>query len=532
MAFKTEELLGIGVTTLSGDTTIHGNSTINGTLEVNDNVSFNGVMEVSGEAWLTGSTYIGGTLEVQVVSSFLNGIDAQSNNSGNAIYSHNGSVTIESGTLILGNGSNVQSNNYGSLSGNYAIYDGQLHLENGIVVSDGTYSPSGFTNGTSGTSGENGTSGTSGIGIDGTSGTSGATGNDGTSGTSGENGAGSIQELNRGLGYGNGVFAIPPSGTNNFIFGDESMTGITTAISNITFGPLQYPANQTGDKNIFIGSESISGYYPGQLGNRTANNNIAIGHGAMKYAAYDGSPTQNIVVGNDAAGGANMTGDHNILIGHIASQNIKEGSIQNICIGYSVLGGNQQNSQRNIIIGHGAASGGGNNTQSDNLVIGAYAGYNKFSDVTLNKQFLIDGYGAIRNNTAEENENAMFVGQFDRYVQNQSLTINAGVNINGSFTVSGQTISGVSPYGIINVTDPIFTGTTLLKLYRLSGTTDFILPNATGSGNWIKIKNIYSNSITISTLGTQTIDSVSTKILNAFDALEFVDGAVGNWDVI
>lgn len=74
MGFRTEELIGIGDTTLSGNTEVHGG------LTVHDDVDFLGQLEISGELYVdgmvtfTGSTIIGGSLDVNCISNFNNGI--------------------------------------------------------------------------------------------------------------------------------------------------------------------------------------------------------------------------------------------------------------------------------------------------------------------------------------------------------------------------------------------------------------------------------------------------------------------------
>lgn len=103
---------------------------------------------------------------------------------------------------------------------------------------------------------------------------------------------------------------------------------------------------------------------------------------------------------------------------------------------------------------------------------------------------------------------------------------------------TGTTINYHPKMNITNISSS-YTGTTVDEYIRCSGTTDsgttytLLLPSATGSGNFLTIKNIADGIVTISSQDTETIDySLSSISLILSQVLRLVDGDVGNWDII
>jgi hypothetical protein len=91
-------------------------------------------------------------------------------------------------------------------------------------------------------------------------------------------------------------------------------------------------------------------------------------------------------------------------------------------------------------------------------------------------------------------------------------------------------------FTITNITTA-YTGSTDDQYIRCSGTTvsgstyTLVLPNATGSGNLLIIKNIDQGIITIVPQESQTIDYGLTPItLTSNQVAKLIDGSVDNWD--
>ena len=99
---------------------------------------------------------------------------------------------------------------------------------------------------------------------------------------------------------------------------------------------------------------------------------------------------------------------------------------------------------------------------------------------------------------------------------------------NGTSGTSGGGGSGV--YTIVNVSNDITTGSTT-NYYRLSGVTTFYLPAATGTGNWMIVKNTTNNVATIYPKNSEKVDGQVLKTMNQYDTYMFVDGASNNWDI-
>ena len=102
---------------------------------------------------------------------------------------------------------------------------------------------------------------------------------------------------------------------------------------------------------------------------------------------------------------------------------------------------------------------------------------------------------------------------------------------------SGTTNDYHPSFSVTNIYSA-YTGSTNDEYIRCSGSTSgstypVLLPDATGSGNLLTIKNIDIGVITIISKGTQTMDySLSPIYLNQYDVLRLIDAEYNNWDVI
>ena len=92
------------------------------------------------------------------------------------------------------------------------------------------------------------------------------------------------------------------------------------------------------------------------------------------------------------------------------------------------------------------------------------------------------------------------------------------------------TSGGGAVYSIMNISDPSYTGTTSYY-YRTSGTTEFYLPAASGSGEWLLIKNLYDTLTVYPATGLEKIDSASSKTMNFNDGFLLIDATATNWDI-
>lgn len=114
------------------------------------------------------------------------------------------------------------------------------------------------------------------------------------------------------------------SGSGNVFIGESAGQNVTTSPHNIAIGKNAVSGstqiNPVGTENVCIGSGSGSV--------KIGDNNIAIGTNAMKQ-----SGSNNIVLGNSAAGQTEVIGSTNIVIGTRACNNVTVGN-NNILLGY------------------------------------------------------------------------------------------------------------------------------------------------------------------------------------------------------
>jgi len=95
--------------------------------------------------------------------------------------------------------------------------------------------------------------------------------------------------------------------------------------------------------------------------------------------------------------------------------------------------------------------------------------------------------------------------------------------------------SGTQEYTMDTLSDSTDTAE-VNTYYRLSGTTTLNLPSATGSGNWILVKNLHTGALscTITADGTDLIDGEATYALTVSNSVLLIDaesGPGGAWDI-
>lgn len=249
MAFLTENLIGAGITTLSGDTSIDGALSVAGSqnlsgttniyenLNVSGEVDFNGTLDVHSNFNVYSTANIG-AIEFQndSVDDGATGFNVKDPYTGSYLHSVSGDIPVGTGNILVRRGIIVTGSTFGvSIAGS----SGTSGV--GESGSSGTSGENG-TSGSSGT-GENGTSGSSGSGESGSSGTSGET--DGTSGTSGETGY-----VTTGLTYVNDVFNI---------IGDLTINGESVVSGSSGTSGDEGTSGTSGETDGTSGSSGSSG---------------------------------------------------------------------------------------------------------------------------------------------------------------------------------------------------------------------------------------------------------------------------------
>jgi len=257
-----------------------------------------------------------------------------------------------------------------------------------------------------------------------------------------------VRGTNFGLGV-SGVFTALTTGTQNFAFGNNTMSSITWEAGNIAIGN-DAMRTATSQGNVAIGQFSLG---DGAVG---GNNNIAIGRYAMRQAT--GNAAANIAIGPSALLRINA-GQRNIGTGNLAAQNLQTGS-SNVVLGDQVM--------------VGVVTGDGNVAVGDNALSGLVAG-NKSNNIALGSaaaRFLADG-----TTNSERVYNSIFIGAHVRVgpVDNQANQIVIGYEAAGAgsntitlgnndmtafYTRAGMMIGNpggiVPPPGGINMGGPLF----------------------------------------------------------------------------
>jgi len=283
----------------------------------------------------------------------------------------------------------------------------------------------------------------------------------GTIGLEAASGASAIGDLSdaittatQNVGIGSGALdsLTASSGNYNSALGVNALTAVSTGDYNVGIGREAGAALQTGSQNVFVGSQaggnsgtdaaqnvivgyqsaysatSLSnsvtlGYEAGKFGMKSASNNIAIGHSAMKgHSSNSTGANYNLAIGTESLE-AITTGDYNLGIGYKTLEANTTG-LRNIAIGAQALDAADTESD-NIAIGYDAL-GATINGAEKNVVIGNYAG-----------------------DAITEADNSVFVG-YEAGSANQTGTTNTAVGYRSMLHGTGQQnvmIGGESGYG-------------------------------------------------------------------------------------
>ncbi|MFA5643087.1 MAG: tail fiber domain-containing protein [Candidatus Paceibacterota bacterium] len=244
-----------------------------------------------------------------------------------------------------------------------------------------------------------------------------------------------------------GILSLSSNTTGNYntAIGSASLSSNTTGNSNIAIGRYTLTANTAGNYNTAIGHHSLTANtigndntaigYLSLLSNTTGYSNTANGTRALRTASTGYENTAN---GADSLS-SNTSGHENTAIGVSAlfSNNI---GYQNTALGEYALATNTTGNG-NVALGFSALyNPSSNTTGSGNVALGSYAGRYE----TGSNSFYVDNQD--RTNTAGDKSKALMYGTFDALPANQTLTINASVNVAGAFTVNGSPVGGGGSY--------------------------------------------------------------------------------------
>lgn len=276
---------------------------------------------------------------------------------------------------------------------------------------------------------------------------------------------------NIGIGYETGY--TNETGSKNILIGDEAgRDGGSAVQKNIMLGSLA-GKNNSGSKNIFIGSSDSDTSGVGIV--TSGEKNIFIG---SNVGIDNTSGEKNIFIGA-GAGESNTTGLENINIGLAAGQNVSEG-LRNIHIG-SHTGSLVTSGDRNIMIGDRAGESTGVNVEN-NIFLGEESGENadqnnlifigtkagKANTSGINNIFIGENAGEL-NTTARNN---IFIGK-------QAGEVSVGADIGGE-----------------RIGNNIFIGTEAGK-NNTSGTNNIFVGNQAGDNNTTGINNVVIGSNTM-----------------------------------
>ncbi|MFA7151847.1 MAG: tail fiber domain-containing protein [Candidatus Paceibacterota bacterium] len=236
-----------------------------------------------------------------------------------------------------------------------------------------------------------------------------------------------------------GAFSLySNTGNYNSALGGSSLFSNTTGGSNSAMGYQSLRSNSTGSYNSALGSYSL---YSNSIG----HDNSAMGY----YSLYSNS-TGNL---NSAVGSgslySNTTGGSNSALGYRSLFSNAEGNY-NSALGRESLYYNTSGAQNSAV---GSGSLNSNSTGSYNSALGSYSllanatgnnnvalGYSAGRYETGSNAFYIDNQD--RGSSVNDKSKALMYGTFDANPVNQTLAINANVNVVGNLTVNGSPVGG------------------------------------------------------------------------------------------
>ncbi len=280
---------------------------------------------------------------------------------------------------------------------------------------------------------------------------------------------------------------------------------------------------------------------------------------ATRLTLKSSTGNSNLFIGSSTTGNNTLTGSYNTFIGDVVGSETTSGQV-NVIIGVAA-GGENTTGSYNAFYGNNA--GGSNTTGSYNSYIGINSGAGDESTGSYNTglgYFSLHGIEGGVSNTAighyagsllVSGDSNVFVGNEAGYYETGSNKLMIDVEkysneanardsslIYGDFAADQLTINGGQLGNVTTVnaaTYDLLTGDYILLItYTATGAvTSLTLPTAqTVTGRTIVIKdsgNASTNSITIDTQASQTIDGAATLVINSdYESVNlFSDGT--NW---
>ncbi|AXG71657.1 hypothetical protein KORDIASMS9_03914 [Kordia sp. SMS9] len=339
---------------------------------------------------------------------------------------------------------------------------------------------------------------------------------------------------------GTGAMQNNVSGDENVSIGVGSLGNIIDSNGNVGIG-FNSGLNNTGEKNVFIGSEAtISGNISNRLvidnsnttdplidgdflantlninGELSINDNFSFpttdgtngqvlstnGSGAVSWQSIPiTSNTGNLFVGNNA--GTNVSDSGNVLIGPRAGRDLTS-NIDNTMVGNGA--GESNTGNRNTFMGYLA---GQNNTGSDNTFIGYRAGQN--NALGTNNVFIGPNTGSNESGSNKlyiDNSNTSAPLIFGDFYAN-TLKVNGTLETTSNTTVGGtlkigssSTLSGIYKASIFKNVGSVSGNSSRIETFTINGVSPgdvvFVSPSENLSGQivisqcWVSANNTVS----------------------------------------
>jgi len=327
---------------------------------------------------------------------------------------------------------------------------------------------------------------------------------------------------------GNGLFDAP---TSNLVFTVSSTSGnrnvqignfggVTfTGIRNVAIGSNTINTNTVSHSTtIGSGNSSNGGISIGYNNTTLANNGIAIGLTATSHA-------NSCVIGTEFGTSSSGSGQFVVEASNwfirnpaLSGQNGSAGTINGCGVSGTDLNGG------NITIAGGKGTGTG--TPGDVIFSTATATTTGTTLQSLTIRASIKGGTGqlvLNNYTSSTSFSGTAAGYLAFDSSGNVITTSGTGSGGGGITRSVNNISTTTTAGATASTDYV---------YLVSGTTTLTMPTAVGNTNRYTIKNVGTNTITINTTSSQTIDgSTSITIAVRYTTLDLISDGT-NWNII
>lgn len=308
--------------------------------------------------------------------------------------------------------------------------------------------------------------------------------------------------------------------SNNVIFGNLAGSSFTTSQGNVAIGDQSLKSKTTGNFNTSVGRWALNAESTGAVNTSIGASSLVLLNGGSYNTALGGS-----------AGGRLSSGDYNIFIGYSTSPaGILTSGSYNTIIGSQVNVGVSTLSN-NIILADGQGNIRIRAFNTGNVTIG---GSTDISSAKFEISSTTSGFLPPR--MTETQKNAISTPATGLVIYQTDGTEGLYENTSTGWRILYNTPSGGS--GITRSVNNISTTTTAGSaastdyVYLISGTTTLTLPTAVGNTNRYTLKNVGTNTVTINTTSSQTIDgSTSITMAVQYTAIDVISDGT-NWNII